>query len=199
MPQYEDLLHTVLQKLAAEGIEESSFNRTRALHAIRDSYIFFLQRSHILRRRFVIDSQAGVNEYPLFKHDGEVIAKIFSITFDHCCYAKAKSCACNCCPCTYAYHAGVLTLCPAPKCDHEPIEICASVFPDADACEMDEFVFEHYRYQIASGAAHLLLSKKNSAPYQVEYDAGITAASIQAAEMHSVERTNSKRTKWVRR
>lgn len=198
MIEYERLMPDVLQAIYNEGVEESSFNKNRALYAIRKSYETFLRRSRVLRRTYSLYGQAGVHEYPLFKKDGEVINKIYSVVVDGCCYEKGDLCSCNCCGNKYSYGNGVLCLCSAPECDGAEIEVCAAVHPVSGDCKMDEFVYEHYKDAIASGAIHNLLAKKISAAYQVEFDEGVSEARSQAAAMWA-EPKKGRRAVWVRR
>lgn len=196
---FDALIQDLMLILVREGVDESSFNKNRALYAIKRAYIEFVKRSNLIRRTYLVDGQANVNEYPLFKQDGYVIQKIYSVSLGCECYSPAKFCVCNCCPYTYNYQDGLLNLCPAPDCDGRDIEVCASVFPDSKECQMEERIYELYGYEIASGAAHGLLSKQASIPYQIEFEHGIGRASSEAARSWSRGTQGGKRTRWVRR
>lgn len=199
MISFESLIPDVLQSLFNEGVDESSFNKNRAMYALRRSYRDFVRKTHLLRRTWIIEGQANVAEYDLYKYDDEAVVKIYSVNVDGCCYKPGSICACNCCPGTFHYDGTVLTLCPAPQCDGADIEVCVSVVPLSTVCEMEERIAELYREAIVSGAVHSLLSKKASGPYQVEYDAGVAKGARESARQWSTGRNTGKRTRWVRR
>lgn len=200
MKSFSELIPDVLQGLFNEGVEESSFNKNRAEYAIRRSYRDFLKKTHMFKRTWVQDGQAHVGEYDLFEFDNELLVKIYNVTVDGVCYTPAKKiCSCNCCKNTYHYDGSMLHICPAPECDGVDIEACVTVMPPADVCEMDDRIYQMYGEAIVSGAIHLLLSKKISAPYQVEYDSGVTSGTREAARQWSTGRNAGNNTKYVRR
>jgi hypothetical protein len=195
---FEALMPTVLQQLFNEGVDESSFNKNRALYAIRSAYIEFVKKANLIRRTITLTGQANVNEYPLYKIDEQVIKKIYSVVVGDQCYDPGQFCVCNCCKNHYNYQDGFLSLCSAPECDGISIEVCASVFPSSVECKMEERIYELYGYEIASGAVYNLLSKAVSAPAQAIYDAGIHRASSEAAKSWS-RTVYKKKQRWVRR
>ena len=199
MISFDQLMPDVLQSLFNEGIDEESFNKNRAMHAIRRAYRDFIRKTHLFKRTWVIDSQANVNEYELFQFDDEVVVKIYSVKVDGCCYNPGKICACNCCHKTFNYDGNILNICPAPECDGQEIEVCVSVVPSMAVCEMEDRVAELYGENIVSGAVHNLLSKKASGSYQVQYDAGVAKGGREAARQWSTGKGIGGRTKWIRR
>lgn len=199
MKAFSELIPEVLQGLYSEGVDESSFNKNRAEYSIRRAYREFIRQTRMVRRTWVFDTQANVSEYPLYTYDGEIATKIYSVTVNGCCYVPGKICGCGCCPGTYYYDGHTLHLCPPPECDGEDIEVCVSVIPESSVCEMDDRIYEMYGEAIVSGAIHYLLSKKVSAPYQVQFDAGVARGARDAARQWSTGRNTGQRKRWVRR
>ena len=196
--EFEELMPIVVQYLFNEGVQEETFNKNRAIYFIRHAYIEFIKRSHLIRRTIVINGQKNVQEYPIFENDEYIVNKIYSVETERCCYDLGDFCQCNCCPCTYHYQDGMVNLCPAPDCD-EDIELCVSLFPNAKECKMEEWIFERYKHEIAMGAVASLVSKKASAPFEAEYDAGIHRGSGEAAKSWSKNRKKGRKVKWQRR
>lgn len=184
---YESLLPDLVNILHAEGVDEDSFNKARGLYNIKSAYREFIRDTDCLRRIINIPSQANVSEYRLFKVDGHVIGKLYSVSVQvDCeqwvCYKKGKICSCRCCHNEFGYQEGFLSICPPPRCDGMSIELCVSVYPDSAACEMDEFVYEHYYDYIAAGAASKLLASRKKTEYSLRYTYGKEKAAIDAAK-----------------
>ncbi len=199
MASFDDLIPDVLQSLFNEGVDEASFNKNRAVYAIRKAYRDFARRTHVFKRTWLFTGQAGVGEYPLYEFENEIVSKIYSVKVNGECYKPAKICSCNCCSNTYHYDGTSLHICPAPECDGAEVEICISVVPTRSACDMDDRVAQLYGQDISSGAVHNLLSKKVSGAYQVEYDAGVAKGAREAARQWAAGARKTKKRTWIRR
>lgn len=201
---YDKLLPDVVQILFSEGIEDESFNKNRAIYAIRNAYKEFVRDTHILRRDIVIPTQSCVQDYSLMKYDGHIITKIYSVEVEHqdheiYVYKKADLCGFHDCYHTYEYDGRFMKIHPEPECDGREIRICVSMMPSSDICLMDERIYELYGEYIAEGAAATLLSAENGVRYRRYYTIGKDIAQADAAEQWSRRDIKDKRLKWRRR
>jgi len=221
--EYEKLLPDVVQVLINEGVEEQSFNKNRAIYAIQQAYREFVKDTHVLRRVICIPLQSCVSEYHLFKYDGHVISKIYSICCEQECdrwqtYDLEKICSphrdtlnsgsptnrshyggSDYRDNTYTYNDGFINICPAPSCDGLSLEACVSVFPEASSCLMDERVYELYREYLVHGAVARMLPQQQARAFREYFTIGKDEAESDASAQWARRTSNSRRQGWHRR
>lgn len=149
---------------------------------IRQAAIDLCEQSNVLRRKIIVEAQAGVGDYLLEPPDCTRTNKIVEVC-DHLGNTYLRDIKARCeAPCAVTCvdacgngewfpmqrmrvwfdQPNVLNVRPLPRFDVDlgyVIEI--SVIPDRDACELDEILYQRYAPTIVSGALAYLQLQAN--------------------------------------
>ena len=173
--------------LQAPDIPENALEQVIKWSAIR-----LCERSGILKRDIIFDSQAGVGDYPLDLEDCYRPHTIYAMCVNGMNYAPQSDDLCcdnSCNKVFFLRDPTHVNIRPVPRLDEEDgIRIVLSVKPSIDSCVVDELLYEEFSETITAGAlARLFKSQRKpwsnmtlAREFEKDFHAGVSRAMIRA-------------------
>ena len=148
---FEELIPDLLGARGLTGVPPNI-----AVFHLRKAAIELCERSHVWSQVLEIDSQSGVQDYPLeLPGDAKVVA-VREVKIGNCCLSPDRSGLCGGCGCHQFRVEGNHTLwVPESHQDEEQaIKVLVVCKPGQDACNFPEELYEDWSDVIADGAAY---------------------------------------------
>lgn len=181
---FEELIPDLLGARGLTGVPPNI-----AVFHLRKAAIELCERSHVWSQVLEIDSQSGVQDYPLeLPGDAKVVA-VREVKIGNCCLSPNRSGLCRGCGCHQFRVEGNHTLwVPESHQDEEQaIKVLVVCKPGQDACNFPEELYEDWSDVIADGAAYRCFAMPKTEWYSAgmvtfyikKFNVGVTRAKNQ--------------------